>query len=225
MLNHPLFKPFNSTQTEEYLGSRPPGEVVIRPSSKGMDHLAITWKVADGIYSMSMSWSCRRTTTSRWAACCASERPQYTDLDELIVEHIQAMAKKVEEMMRHEKFQKGSRADLGKRLYVFSCLSACTRLLTLSRQQRSGLTTYMDANPDRSTYAFCIDTRKGEGRLLLPLLQVQPRVAVVAWDVRVIPKGYELLKNSYPDMRGAVQRLQAAVPLEMQKRQQGRNGR
>lgn len=26
------------------------GEVIIRPSSKGADHLTITWKVADGIY-------------------------------------------------------------------------------------------------------------------------------------------------------------------------------
>lgn len=26
------------------------GEVIIRPSSKGADHLTITWKVADKIY-------------------------------------------------------------------------------------------------------------------------------------------------------------------------------
>jgi transcription elongation factor SPT6 len=50
VVKHPLFKPFNSTQAEEYLGSQAPGDAVIRPSSKGNDHLAVTWKVADGVY-------------------------------------------------------------------------------------------------------------------------------------------------------------------------------
>ena len=37
---------------------------------------------------------------------------QFSDLDELIVNHIQAMAKKVEELMVHEKFKAGTEDDL-----------------------------------------------------------------------------------------------------------------
>ncbi len=37
---------------------------------------------------------------------------QYSDLDELIVNHVQAMASKVEELMAHEKFKHGSEDDL-----------------------------------------------------------------------------------------------------------------
>jgi len=37
----------------------------------------------------------------------------YSDLDELIVSHIKSMARKVDEMTTHEKFQRGSRADTG----------------------------------------------------------------------------------------------------------------
>lgn len=42
----------------------------------------------------------------------------YSDLDELIVSHIKSMARKVDEITTHEKFQRGSRADTGSsRLY------------------------------------------------------------------------------------------------------------
>lgn len=37
---------------------------------------------------------------------------QYSDLDELIVNHVQAMGRKVEELMAHEKFKHGSEDDL-----------------------------------------------------------------------------------------------------------------
>jgi len=36
----------------------------------------------------------------------------YSDLDELIVNHIQAMSRRVEELMAHEKFKQGSEDEL-----------------------------------------------------------------------------------------------------------------
>lgn len=38
----------------------------------------------------------------------------YSDLDELIVNHVQAMGRRVEELMAHEKFKHGSEDDLRK---------------------------------------------------------------------------------------------------------------
>ena len=49
-IKHPNFKSFNSGQAETYLDKQQPGEVVVRPSSKGWYHLAVTWKVADKLY-------------------------------------------------------------------------------------------------------------------------------------------------------------------------------
>ena len=37
---------------------------------------------------------------------------QFSDLDEVIVNHVQAMARKVEELMMHEKFKAGTEDDL-----------------------------------------------------------------------------------------------------------------
>lgn len=117
VIKHPLFRPFNSTQAEEYLGSQGRGDLVIRPSSKGQDHLAVTWKVSDNIYQhidvleLDKSNQATSGTTLKIGG-----RYNYSDLDELIVNHVKALAKKVDEMMLHEKYQNSSKADTGKSL-------------------------------------------------------------------------------------------------------------
>ena len=50
VIKHPNFHNFNSAQAEAYLEDQQPGDVVIRPSSKGLEHLAVTWKVEQGLY-------------------------------------------------------------------------------------------------------------------------------------------------------------------------------
>jgi transcription elongation factor SPT6 len=50
VIKHPNFHNFNSAQAEAYLEKQQRGDVVIRPSSKGIDHLAVTWKVDDNLY-------------------------------------------------------------------------------------------------------------------------------------------------------------------------------
>ena len=72
----------------------------------------------------------------------------YSDLDELIVSHIKSMARKVDEMMTHEKFQRGTKADTG--IFIHSL-----GLLMIEQW----LASYSEANPRRSAYAFCIDSQ------------------------------------------------------------------
>lgn len=116
VIKHPLFKPFNSAQAEEYLGSQARGDVVIRPSSKGTEHLAVTWKVSDNVYQhidvleLNKSGPYAAGTT----LSIGGGRFTYSDLDEMIVNHVKAMARKVDEMMLHEKYQNTSKAETGK---------------------------------------------------------------------------------------------------------------
>ncbi|KAF8864925.1 transcription elongation factor Spt6 [Acephala macrosclerotiorum] len=177
VVKHPLFKPFNSTQAEEYLGSQAVGDAVIRPSSKGNDHLAVTWKVADGVYQhLDVLELQKDNEFSVGRQLRIGGKFNYSDLDELIVDHVKAMAKKVDEMMQHEKFQAGSKADTEK-----------------------WLTTYTEANPKRSVYAFCID-RAHPGFFYL-CFKAGQAANPHSWPVRVVPNAYELLKAPYPDMK------------------------
>ncbi len=115
VVKHPNFKPYNGLQAEEFLGSQAPGEVIIRPSSKGNDHLAITWKVADNVYQhLDVLEMQKENEFSVGKLLRIGGKYTYSDLDELIVDHVKAMARKVDEMMRHDKYQNRSRNETGK---------------------------------------------------------------------------------------------------------------
>jgi transcription elongation factor SPT6 len=115
VIKHPLFRPFGSAQAEEYLGSKGIGDVVIRPSSKGLDHLAITWKVADNVYQhIDVLELNKENEFAVGRTLRIGSKYTYGDLDELIVNHIKATSKKVDEIMNDEKYKTMSKTDTGK---------------------------------------------------------------------------------------------------------------
>jgi transcription elongation factor SPT6 len=115
VIKHPLFRPFNSTQAEEFLGSQNPGDLVIRPSSRGIDHLAVTWKVADNVFQhIDVLELDKENEFAVGKVLKIANKYTYSDLDDLIVNHVKAMARKVSEMVNDERYQKGSREATGK---------------------------------------------------------------------------------------------------------------
>ncbi|KAI9813582.1 MAG: Transcription elongation factor spt6 [Pycnora praestabilis] len=177
VIKHPLFRAFNSAQAEEYLGSQARGDVVIRPSSKGFDHLAVTWKVSDAIYQhIDVLELDKENEFSVGKTLKISGKYTYSDLDELIVNHVKAMAKKIDEMMLHEKFHS-----------------------TTQKETERWLTTYAEANPKRSNYAFCIN-EKHPGYFSL-CFKAGLKAQLGSWPVKVVPNAYECQRNPYPDMR------------------------
>ncbi|KAK7964989.1 transcription factor atf1 [Apiospora saccharicola] len=176
VVKHNLFKPFNSFDAEQWLGSKDKGDVVIRPSGKGNDHLTITWKVADGVYQHLDVLELQKENDFTLGKKLLIGSKTYTDLDELIQEHVRAMARMVDQMMNHDKFKKGSLSELEK-----------------------WLTAYSDANPTRSIYAFCIDP-KHPGYFHL-CFKANKAAKIGNWMVRIIPNGFEFLKEKYPNMR------------------------
>lgn len=139
VIKHPLFRPFNRRQAEDYLKGMSRGDAVIRPSSNGMDHIAITWKVADGIYQhIDVLELDKDNEFSVGKTLRVQGKYSYSDLDELIVEHVKAMARKVDEMTSHPKFpQNKNKAEV-----------------------EQWLITYTTAYPTRCAYAFCYDPQR-----------------------------------------------------------------
>ena len=78
---------------------------------------------------------------------------QFSDLDELIVNHVQAMARKVEELMMHEKFKPGTEDDLRKSFSerFFDVDSSRTDLF---------LRNFVAANPSKSAYGFTLNRKR-----------------------------------------------------------------
>lgn len=176
VIKHPLFHLFGKTQAEEYLGSLANGEAIIRPSSRGNDHITITWKVANGVFQHLDVLELEKENEFSVGKKLRVGNQIYSDLDELIVEHVKAMGKKVAEMMRNDKWHEGSKSAV-----------------------EDWLNSYCAANPHRSNYRFCIDP-KHPGYFFL-LFKASKNAQTSYWMVRVIPQGYEMQKNKYPDMK------------------------
>jgi transcription elongation factor SPT6 len=114
VIKHPLFKPFSAAQAEEFLGSQGRGDCVIRPSSKGLDHLAVTWKVSDNVYQhIDVIELDKENEFALGKTLVIGGKYKYSDLDELIQLHIKSMAKKVDEMTNDDRFQNGSKKETG----------------------------------------------------------------------------------------------------------------
>ncbi|KTW28720.1 chromatin-remodeling histone chaperone SPT6 [Pneumocystis jirovecii RU7] len=179
VIKHPLFRPFNARQAEDYLAGMQRGDVVIRPSSSGPDHIAITWKISEGIYQhidvLELDKENEFSVGRQLRVRGKEQNYSYSDLDELIVSHIKSIARKVDEMTTNEKFQKGTRAET-----------------------EQWLNRYSEANPRRSCYAFCFNP-KYPGFFDL-CFKANLKSKVVSWSVKVVPNAFSLKGNLYGDM-------------------------
>jgi transcription elongation factor SPT6 len=213
VVNHPLFFSFNSMQAEEYLGSKEVGELVIRPSSKGFDHLVVTWKVGNNAYQHLDVLEMNKPNQFSLGKQLKIGKATYTDLDELIVSHIEAMAHMVTQLTRDERFQGGTKEETGK-------LSTTPyRLSVTNRATEQWLENYCKANPSRSMYAFC--SMKGYPGHFWLCYQLGADKPKGAWNFKVCPKKYEMRGQPYPDMQSlkngfkmlAATKAGAALPL------------
>ncbi|CUM62536.1 uncharacterized protein PRCAT00000087001 [Priceomyces carsonii] len=170
-IQHPLYHNFNYKQAEEFLAPQSVGDCVIRPSSKGPNFLTITWKVSNNLFQHLLV----EEDSSGLGKEYVVENKRYSDLDQLIFQHIQAIAKRVNEMTRHPKFREGTIAEVNE-----------------------WLESYTKANPKNSAYVFCFD-HKAPGSFLL-LFKVNVNTPVSTWHVRTEVDGYTLKGFSYPTM-------------------------
>jgi transcription elongation factor SPT6 len=74
------------------LKSMDQGEVVVRPSSKGTDHLTVTWKVADEVFQQIDVREVGKENTFSLGTSLFIGSEEFEDLDEIIARYINPMA-------------------------------------------------------------------------------------------------------------------------------------
>lgn len=168
VIDHPNYHNFNATQAQNYLATQPRGTVVIRPSSRGMDHLAATWKVDEGVYQhIDVLELDKENDHALGRILRVADMGSYSDLDDLIVNHIRPMAMMVEMMTNHEKYKGASTEEL-----------------------HEYLTNTSLANPARSVYAFGLNTaRPGYFDLAF---KANAQAPIQTWPVKVLPGAFKL---------------------------------
>ncbi|XP_053983538.1 transcription elongation factor SPT6-like isoform X1 [Hylaeus volcanicus] len=96
---HPSFHNISFTEAEKLMQTMKQGEAIVRPSSKGADHLTVTWKVTDDIYQhIDVREEGKENAFSLGQSLWIGNE-EFEDLDEIIARHVNAMAAYASELL------------------------------------------------------------------------------------------------------------------------------
>ncbi|XP_017879018.1 transcription elongation factor SPT6-like [Ceratina calcarata] len=96
---HPSFHNVSFAEAEKLMQNVKQGEAIIRPSSKGSDHLTVTWKVTDNIYQhIDIREEGKENTFSLGRSLWIGSE-EFEDLDEIIARHINPMSAYASELL------------------------------------------------------------------------------------------------------------------------------
>ncbi|XP_014674496.1 PREDICTED: transcription elongation factor SPT6-like [Priapulus caudatus] len=109
---HPSFHNIGYKDAEKLMNDMDQGDVIIRPSSKGSDHLTVMWKVDDNIYQHIDVREEGKENAFSLGQSLLINNEEFEDLDEIIARHIQPMAAFARDVLLFKYYEK---ADGGKR--------------------------------------------------------------------------------------------------------------
>lgn len=198
VITHPLFKNIGFAECQKILENAEAGECVIRPSTRGFDHLTVSWKITDGVYqhvdvleegkenqfslgrSLQIGDDVRLSTLSivllliQFVTIPVYGTQEYEDLDEIKARYIDPMAAFVRDVTRHKYYR--ATKDRGE----------------LERQ----LAAEKSRQPNRIPY-FMSPSDEYPGRFRLAY---QPKErALIEW-IAITPHGYRYRDQVFPTM-------------------------
>ncbi|KAJ2633826.1 Transcription elongation factor spt6 [Coemansia sp. RSA 1290] len=208
---HPLFKPLSGREAEQYLAARPRGDCVIRPSSRGPDHIAITWKVGDGLF---QHIDVREENKPHAAALGLSFTVgdlSYSDLDELIALHVDPIARRLDEVRRSPKFYDPESDPLYASEPLADVLGANDysaeyreRRLALWEKRVARHLDTLAQSTGRGAYCVSLSLAK-PGALVLAFKPTPTHRGIIKWTARVEPNEFKLgERGRYPDIAGLI---------------------
>ena len=170
---HPSFHNIDFTRAEKMMSKMSQGEAIIRPSSKGADHLTLTWKVARGITQHVDIIEKGKDNPFGLGRQLIINQEVYEDLDEIIARFVQPMAQFARDLVNFRYFRN---AEGGLKVKMEEYLSE-------ARQQQ----------PNKIHY-FISASKERPGKFLLSYL---PRSRPVHEWVTVTPEGYRYRQNVF----------------------------
>lgn len=175
VINHPYYFPFNHKQAEDYLRSKERGDFVIRQSSRGDDHLTITWKLDKDLFEHIDIKELDKENPLALGRVLVVDNQRYHDLDQLIVEYLQHKVRLLNEMMSNEKFKRGNAKDV-----------------------RKFIEDYSKVNPNKSVYYFSLNyEHPGWFYINFKINSSKP---LYTWNVKLTNTGFYLVNYNYPSV-------------------------
>ncbi|TMW63289.1 hypothetical protein Poli38472_002230 [Pythium oligandrum] len=104
-IGHPLFKNVNCQSAMQELRKGTEGDVVIRPSTLGSDHLTLTWKMLDGVYRHFDILELNKPSEARLGEKLMIKEETFDSIDELVARFVDPMNDLVREVVQFKYFK------------------------------------------------------------------------------------------------------------------------
>ena len=105
VIAHPQFKNVGYAQAVQLLSALKIGDALFRPSSKGADHITITWKVYEGVYGHVDVLEDKKVNAFSIGKRLIVDGEDFEDLDEIVARYVAPMAALVKEIATHKNFK------------------------------------------------------------------------------------------------------------------------
>uniref|UniRef100_A0A670JS76 SPT6 homolog, histone chaperone and transcription elongation factor n=1 Tax=Podarcis muralis TaxID=64176 RepID=A0A670JS76_PODMU len=178
VIAHPSFHNINFKQAEKMMETMDQGDVIIRPSSKGENHLTVTWKVSDNIYQHVDVREEGKENAFSLGATLWINTEEFEDLDEIVARYVQPMASFARDLLSHKYYQDCNGGDRKK----------LEELLIKTKKEK----------PTFIPYFICA-CKELPGKFLLGY---QPRGKPRIEYVTVTPEGFRYRSHIFPTVNG-----------------------
>ncbi|XP_031627743.1 transcription elongation factor SPT6 isoform X2 [Contarinia nasturtii] len=173
---HPAFHNKSYAEAVKIMATMDQGEVIIRPSSKGSDHLTVTWKVANDIYQHIDVREEGKENVFSLGSSLWIGNDEFEDLDEIIARHVTPMAQYARDL-------------LGYKYYRDAAGGMKDKMEEMLKEEKK-------KNPNKIHY-FLSASKNYPGKFLLSYL---PRGKIRHEYVSVTPDGFRFRQQAFESL-------------------------
>lgn len=105
IIGHPSFRNIDFAEAERLMRDKQQGTVIVRPSSKGPNHLTVTWKLAEDVIQHIDVIEEGKASDFALGAKLRIGNEEFEDLDKIVAKHINPMAAFVTEILNFKYFK------------------------------------------------------------------------------------------------------------------------
>merc|ERR1719422_2095562 len=174
VITHSSFHNISYKEAEKMLATMDQGDCIIRPSSKGQDHLTVTWKVYENIYSHIDVREENKANSFSLGQSLWIGNEEFEDLDEIIARHINPMASNSRDILSFKYFRPDTNGG---------DKTKCEQLIIAEKRQ----------NPTKIHYFFSA-SREMPGKFMLTYV---PREKPRHEYVTATPDGYRFRHQNF----------------------------
>merc|ERR1719410_455411 len=175
VITHQSFLNIGFKEAEAKMADMDQGDVIIRPSSKGQDHLTVTWKVTDGIHQHIDVLEKNKVNAFSLGQSLWIGNEEFEDLDEIIARHITPMASHARDLLNFKYYRdtEGGKREIAEKL--------------LKHEPKTKINYFVSASKDFP------------GKFMLSYL---PRLKARHEFITVLPDGFRFRQQTFDSLSG-----------------------